>query len=65
MTDTQIDQFNTVLTLEDDYVTAAPPPGAPAGAAQEADVQRLKLLLRPVILEILRDELDLDLRMGG
>jgi hypothetical protein len=65
MADVEIGQMDTTIEFE-------PETGAPNGAslasqadASASDMARLRALLRPVILEILDDELNRYVRMRG
>lgn len=53
----------TTVTFEPEGSTATPPPPAIGGAGD--DVARLRALLRPIISELLRDELRTGMRMRG
>ncbi|MGB4827040.1 MAG: hypothetical protein WBP18_07140 [Paracoccaceae bacterium] len=64
MTDVGIGQMTTTIEFEPEVKTASPQ-GMARAAAEATDVQRLKELLRPVIMDILGDELDLHERMRG
>lgn len=60
----EIGQMNMTMTFEPEVITASP---AVTGQARQmaADRARLKELLRPLILEVLGDEIDLNGRMRG
>ncbi len=64
MTDVQIGQMDTVIELQQDTVTAMPPGAAPAAAGGD-EIERLRALLRPIIIELLEDELGTYRRMRG
>jgi hypothetical protein len=53
----------TTVTFEPDVITASPPPAAIGGAGD--DVARLRALLRPIISDLLREELRTGMRMRG
>jgi hypothetical protein len=67
MTDIEIGQMDTTIEFEPELVTATPgPPALPGGAEGSAvDLARLRALLRPVIMELLEDELSRYTRMRG
>ena len=66
MSEVQIGQMDTVIEFEPEVITATPPqfatPGAGAGGD---DVSRLRELLRPIIIDLLEDELSRYMRMRG
>ena len=65
MADVEIGQMDTTIEFESE--TGAPN-GAPLSGQPDApanDMERLRALLRPVILEILDDELSRYVRMRG
>lgn len=64
MTDVAIDKMTTTIEFEP-AGPAAMPQGVAGSRAEAADRMRLKELLRPVILEILGDELAMHARMRG
>jgi len=58
-----IGTVDTTITFEPEVITAAPPQ---AGAGDQGDdVMRLRALLRPIISDLLRDELRTTMRMRG
>jgi len=64
MTEVAIDQMTATMEFEPEVITASPQ-GMARARADAADLQRLKELLRPLILEILDDELAMFGRMRG
>lgn len=65
MANVEIGTMDTTIEFEPEVITAGAP--APAAGAPEslADAVRLRELLRPVILELLEDELARYSRMRG
>lgn len=58
-----IGTVDMTVTFEPDAISAAPPQ---AGAGDQGDeVMRLRALLRPIISDLLRDELRTSMRMRG
>jgi hypothetical protein len=65
MANVEIGTMDTTIEFEPEVITAGAP-GAVAGAAGTAgDALRLRELLRPVILELLEEELATYSRMRG
>lgn len=64
MTDVEIDRLNTTLEFGPEPAGAAPAVPVASGVTA-TDVERLKELLRPMILQVLGDEFDLSTRIGG
>lgn len=64
MTDVSVTNVDASITFEEEVITASPEATATARANAE-DAARLKDLLRPIILEILEDELSSYTRMRG
>ena len=60
----QIGQMDTVIEFEPEVITATPPQFAAPGAAGD-DVSRLRELLRPIIVDLLEDELSTYMRRRG
>jgi hypothetical protein len=71
MTQVSIGQMDTVIEFAPETITATPPGGSagdPGGGIVGAggpDVERLRALLRPIIIELLEDELGSYRRMRG
>ena len=64
MTDVNVMNVDATISFEEAVITASPDATA-AARAQAEDAARLKGLLRPIILEILEDELSTYCRMRG
>ena len=62
--DVEIGQMNMTMTFEPEIITASPAVTRQA-RQMAADRARLKDLLRPLILEVLGEEIDLHGRMRG
>ena len=58
----QITDMSTVISFADDPLVATPPQFAEAGGD---DVSRLRELLRPIIVDLLEDELSRYMRRRG
>ena len=66
MSDVQIGQMDTVIEFEPEVITATPPQYAAPGAGGGGDdVSRLRDLLRPIIIDLLEDELSTYMRRRG
>jgi hypothetical protein len=65
MTDVQIDAFDATIELKSDAGGAQAAPGVAPPGDGLADAARLRELLRPIILDVLEDELSLYTRMRG
>ena len=67
MTDVDIIQADATIEFEPEVITASPgaAPLASHADATATDLARLRALLRPVILEILDDEISRYVRMRG
>jgi hypothetical protein len=58
MADTQINEFDTEITFEPLYVTAGP-------MDEDADIARIREILRPLVMDLLIEEYDVVRRMMG
>ena len=63
MTQVQIGSMETVIEFEPETITAAPP--AQSAAGDGGDIARLRALLRPIVIDLLEDELSTYTRMRG
>lgn len=64
MTEVNVRNVDAAITFEEEVITASPEVTAAARANAE-DAARLRDLLKPIILEILEDELSSYTRMRG
>jgi hypothetical protein len=64
MSEVQIGQMDTVIEFEPEVITATPPQYSAASGGGD-DVSRLRELLRPIIVDLLEDELSRYMRMRG
>ena len=61
----QITDMSTVIAFEAETITATPPQFAGGDGAGGDDVSRLRELLRPIIVDLLEDELSRYMRRRG
>jgi len=66
MSEVEIGSVESMIEFEDSQTsTPVPQPGELAAAGAENDQARLRELLRPILLELLEDELNNYTRMRG
>ena len=65
MAQVEIGTMDTTIEFEPEVITARAPSEMAAGEAMAGDALRLRELLRPVIIELLEDELASYTRMRG
>ena len=65
MAQVEIGTMDTTIEFEPEVITATAPSEMAAGEAAAGDALRLRELLRPVIIELLEDELASYTRMRG
>ena len=64
MTDVTIADMQTTITFEQDSISDRPPVASPQDGGT-ADVEALRRILRPIIIDLLSDELNQYMRMRG
>ena len=68
MTDVEIGNVDATFVFEPETITASPPAAADAtamGAGATADVDRIRAILQPIVMDLLSEELSQYSRIRG